>query len=1464
GELGRSGAQMKRIVTPDAPIEIKIANLRNLHPAADRPFTMPPPPAKPIYNNSNVTMELFKKVTKRSRKGAAPGPLGITSELMHVWLSDPTAAHEIHAMLIDCLNGNVPESLRDAVTMAFVIGIPKQPAGTRPIALPDAYWNIVEATQLQVDVNKKPLKQDFRNKQYATGRRDGANVIIHSFRSTLRTGIAINHLGETIDLGKDAVGETIDCRNAFNAPDRQALSNEVARYPGLIDTFRVAYGNNPRLVVVGSNRDNPEIIMSERGGKQGQVRSGVDFSLLVLKAQNAALAANPKGIAMAFMDDLPLAAENVEGLKKMSTAVIEVMTAAQVSINYNKCELISRKPVSIEATSVLAQFDQKEVVKILGASIGYTDENERRHLYERMHKKFDEPFRRYMITPPSPQMFNTLRSTLSQSLSHAVRVHSPAVVGPIAAEFTKRVEDIIARWGSFEMTEKQRIILHAPASAGGFGFPDWSLIAPAAYAAAVASAKAPEDGKSHVRQDVLTEVIMSEVLAKAYEKYPGLKEHMLNNSLPGVADAWRCTEQIVNEDVFGAALRTFLMADTVAASKFQQLTCPGCHRNLPLDRCGEHFGSCPNAQYGLITRRHNCVAASLRRLIRMKGFCDDDEPRDLRWYTCAGCKAEMMDDEFRVHRTTCPNSKSTPLHSSGPDLRYIINSCATTFVGDITVRNPNVASHANETVAEMYARATAEKEAKYGALCAKAGVVLITLNFTTTGSYAPEVTTLVKICCESAIKQPKKELARISAQIVYTTAAARLSVEKRLQIAPPTLCMHALEMVKKLKSSIQQLPDGNDGLPLPMPAAAPEASQQQPQPALTIDQLIELAVRKATANFITLDSIPGIITEAIQLTRARVKEEEAAERVELGLPPKPEKEHQRDDGEEQDYNDNENLDVEFENNNNDDNNNEGGGASSAAPSAATARAASASRNSNNNDNNNNNRKNTLLSSTPTRSLADEDLMRAQAHAINNANAILTEAQRTAEKMQQTERNMREQRAREKSAATAHLAKLGHDITESEKQKRISDANAQVIANARVTAEAAIVAARDHLTQAATEIKQEQEKIDIAVADATKRADQARASARKAQAAETAQRSELREAHREQLEQQRRTQDEYDRLQREHDEIMRGRERERQRVAADIRRAEAAANRHRAKLFDEETRRKRAMAEYGTPSAATFFTPAPDPVYPGYTTSASSNFNNNNNNNNENFGFGCFNASSSSSTCSSNNNNNGGQHQHQQQQAQQPILRRDPAATPYYPHMQDQKPPRAYAYLGQPARDADDRDATPKMESVRQREQQQQQQRQRTSSSTNDARNSNGNNSSSGASNNAARAATHHDRDVVSDCSNTLNDSTNAGNVPIYGGNRSNPCSPPPKRPVRGSGRQCSNNAPSSSSSSSSTSSSSSSSSVRRDSNNINSRRSTPAGHGTTDNAATPPLHRHHQQQTRNSSSQYNERGTPAV
>jgi hypothetical protein len=627
---------------------------------------------------------------------------------------------------------------------------------------------------------------------------------------------------------------TMDASNAFNSPERADTQRQVARIGQLHGIWSFLYGGtDPEMLVQGAPIGS-ELMRSERGTQQGRPSSVDAFALTLQPILRDIAAAFPTIKVRAFVDDVTFVAANQHDVMAAIRMYRIRVEEIGISLNLRKCECmpITRGMSSVDmidrmqrivrnelqqqeqqqqqdasdaATAIPAvsamlmrhfgsadvdglfgfvnAFARPKVIKLLGARVGLTHDEESAAIYKAEIGRRDTMIRRLTMMQ-SPQGFAILRRCFVLALTYTARVNPPESTAATLAKFDCSTVGLVEHWACTPFDERARMVAMLPTAQGGLGLPRMSVIAAAAYACSLAIA-GPGRRPVQTKQRELVAALTERMADEACERMPGLEQYLQHRRNRGVDALFANPTIRVNANAFGAALRRAAGAPLMSM-RGRTTTCPGCNRDFGDHEVLEHFAGCACVRVQNAGRRHNAIVAQLRLFFKMAGWSvDEEEPRDLWTYACrANAEVKIPHESFAHHKLSCTSCRGTTPLCGGPDIR---RSCPTTgrrIVDDFTAITALARSNIGKTLQALFDAAEKEKAAKYGKVAAETGHELVTLAATSDGHLSPTLAATIARAAKDACVDPAIWQNRLSALIAAISGEMIYNAEARVARPP--------------------------------------------------------------------------------------------------------------------------------------------------------------------------------------------------------------------------------------------------------------------------------------------------------------------------------------------------------------------------------------------------------------------------------------------------------------------------------------------------------------------------------------------------------------------------------------------------------------------------------------------------------------------------------------------------------
>ena len=234
----------------------------------------------------------FDSFDGSSRRGAAAGPSGMTTDLLRPLLSNPQDFHRLFRAAEQLARSQAPEVAVDAVCLGSMTALQKPNRGVRGIVAGDVLRRLVSRTIAQQIM---PAVERFTSPfQYALRTRAGTECVAHVLLQALT------------ESDPHTTVLSIDGISAFDMISRRAMLEALQQLPGgeqVLPFVRLFYGRQTTYLWDDDLGVVHQIPQAE-GGEQGNPLMPLLFALGIHAALQAAQSNLPHEILMAFLDDM--------------------------------------------------------------------------------------------------------------------------------------------------------------------------------------------------------------------------------------------------------------------------------------------------------------------------------------------------------------------------------------------------------------------------------------------------------------------------------------------------------------------------------------------------------------------------------------------------------------------------------------------------------------------------------------------------------------------------------------------------------------------------------------------------------------------------------------------------------------------------------------------------------------------------------------------------------------------------------------------------------------------------------------------------------------------------------------------------------------------------------------------------------------------------------------------------------
>ena len=592
---GHAGAACRILLREDRPDETTqqpvfddvLTALKLLHPEGS--------PVTPLPKTDNIMFvdgDLLAQTCRHLSRGRAPGCSGWTEELLATACANQTAAENLAAMVTDIVNDNLPREIRDMLTTSRLVAIPKKPTGVRPIAIAEAVLKVSSAILMATTAGI--FDSIFGNIQHGL-REGGQENIVHELRETLRS-----------DLASCVIG--VDCSNAFNTVERNAIAAQLGKYAELnvlIAYWNLAYTSPTNLRVFREKASDD--LLSTRGVRQGDPVAGALFCLAIHPVLVAIARKYPNIKVRAYMDDVVLFGcprDCCKAFADLKAGLAEL----GVKVNPAKCKVYGTFSAKVaERCEIINLVDG---IEILSAWISRDKASTSPHLAKK-NAHYGDFFKAIsQDCVPQTARWQLLSACGPARWTYWSRTHPDEEVMDQHIAFDKQLRETFSDIAGIKgaLTDESIAMMHLPRRCGGLGLSRFELVAPLAYKAS--SSKDPDAPD----QEALTEDLNAGIIANLEPPCKRQLDSMARVS----ANHWLNPRGTVESKIgdswaFGLALQHRIRH---FGPNELRARCDGCEIDLPHKDFDAHvLGCCRRTGHGAVSRHHrvkHAIASTLR------------------------------------------------------------------------------------------------------------------------------------------------------------------------------------------------------------------------------------------------------------------------------------------------------------------------------------------------------------------------------------------------------------------------------------------------------------------------------------------------------------------------------------------------------------------------------------------------------------------------------------------------------------------------------------------------------------------------------------------------------------------------------------------------------------------------------------------------------------------------------------
>lgn len=645
--------------------EQTVGKCTSMHPP--RAVEIPPLP-EGNHAGIYVSAKTLKDVIHRMCAASAPGPSGMTEELLEAACSDDMVASILTVIVKDIQNNDVHHTLQEYLTTCRLLAIPKPDNGVRPITIGEVLLKVSCAVAVQ-DVSPH-LQKHFKGIQLGLMEEGGCESVLHEMSLDLKNNPSWS-------------GITVDSTNAFNTCHRAEMAKQLYSHVFLVPLwllFELAYRNPSKLLLKLS--DGIHVLFSNEGSRQGCVLGSLLFCLALQPILDEAQEKFPTVKIRAVIDDISIWGPTEDALEcflyikkrlrdiglytnKKTTALVPSVEHAYAFFHTKN---LSKDEVD-EIVTITSRY-----LKTLGGFVS-RDEAELRRLYAEATEKHVTFFRRLELMPPN-HAFPILQACGAPRMSYLSKVAPTNCFTEAAVGFDKKVLSVLEHIADSDLanaSEETKILLQLPLSLGGAGIPSIADTAPILFAATGAASASRRSGDvctpASVELSLREKAMAAEVDGMGSIEKAHRRANMIKHSTAGLLSYRYCLSFPPVE--FSAAFRYKFAIPEGDEARINQ--CEGCKGLFSKREFQEHRISCARLKGVNVSSTHHAVVRAAEGVANRSAISCTHEPkyyglssqRDASTLTPVKAHEKGPDTAFRTSpsvtvdwKTVCSSSKT--------------------------------------------------------------------------------------------------------------------------------------------------------------------------------------------------------------------------------------------------------------------------------------------------------------------------------------------------------------------------------------------------------------------------------------------------------------------------------------------------------------------------------------------------------------------------------------------------------------------------------------------------------------------------------------------------------------------------------------------------------------------------------------------------------------------------------------
>ena len=423
-------------------------------------------------------MEFEASEVRRASRSFPPGSTGGPTGLRPCHLTEMLKSDEDDALALaladfasDFNSGKLPKEARPWFCGARLIGLEKEPAGVRPIAIGEALRRL--AGKCLIGRCQEEVVERLLPLQMGVGVPKATEIISHAVQAWAESARS----DESLIL--------VDFTNAYNSLDRQKMLEAIsAEAPAFLPYANFCYGAATPL------RGRDFLLWSEEGTQQGDCCGPIFFSVALQQLVRECCPLTVEAWSRWYLDDGTLCGQT-SAVEAMFVNLVQKSPHYGLKVNVSKCKQWGPTP---SHTALAPRVPWDSGVKVLGVPVGspsFVQDYSRKVI-----AKLQDCFERLKLLGCAFSAFHILRSCLSackvifllRSLPFDLAL---ALATEAQAKMRSALQDIL----DTALDETQWALARLPIRRGGLGILDpVTVVAPAHVAAFLSSSCAASAG----------------------------------------------------------------------------------------------------------------------------------------------------------------------------------------------------------------------------------------------------------------------------------------------------------------------------------------------------------------------------------------------------------------------------------------------------------------------------------------------------------------------------------------------------------------------------------------------------------------------------------------------------------------------------------------------------------------------------------------------------------------------------------------------------------------------------------------------------------------------------------------------------------------------------------------------------------------------------------------------------------